>query len=177
VPRRRFADREDDGHRLGVQPPRDEAEHLARSAVEPLRVVHDTEQRPILRDGRQQAERREGHEETVGSLPRGQAQGDAQGFPLRLREGLDQLEHRRAQLMNAGEGQFHLGLDARDMRDPETRRLPGAVLEQRRLPDTGFAPNHHDPALAFAHVRQEPVEQLTLSGSAQQRGRTARGHQ
>jgi hypothetical protein len=79
--------------------------------------------------------------------------------------------------MHTCEGQLHLGFDARDMRDPKARRIPGAVLEQRRLPDTGFAPNHHDPALAFAHVLQEPVERLTLSGSAQQRGRTARGHQ
>ena len=44
----RLADREDDRHRLGEQPPRHEPEHLPRGLVQPLKVVDETQQRLLL---------------------------------------------------------------------------------------------------------------------------------
>ena len=48
----RLASGEHDRHRLREQPSRDESEHLAGGAIEPLRVVHETQQGPSLRDRR-----------------------------------------------------------------------------------------------------------------------------
>jgi hypothetical protein len=56
----RLADAEHHRDRLGEQPARHESEHLPRGAVEPLEVVHETQQRLLLGDLRQQAERRQG---------------------------------------------------------------------------------------------------------------------
>ena len=82
----RLADREHDRHRFRQQPARDKSEHLVRSVVQPLRVIHETEQRSLLGDGRQQAEHGQGDEEPVGSGARRQAQRDTQSVPLGLRE-------------------------------------------------------------------------------------------
>ena len=49
------AHREHERHRLRQQPSCDEAEDLARGAVEPLRVVDDAQQRPLRRHLGQQA--------------------------------------------------------------------------------------------------------------------------
>jgi hypothetical protein len=78
--------------------------------------------------------------------------------------------------MHTGKRQLHLGLDAGDLRDVEVARLFGAVMQQGGLPDACFAPDDDHPAVTFAHVLQEPVEHFTFAGSAQQRGRRARGH-
>jgi len=63
-----LANGEHDRHRLRQQPAGDEAEHLARDAVEPLRVVDETEQRPLLGNLSQQAERGKGHQEAVRDI-------------------------------------------------------------------------------------------------------------
>ena len=52
--------------------------------------------------------------------------------------------------MEAGEGQLHLRLDARRVRDPQVRRGLDEVLQQRRLADPGLAPQHERTALAAA---------------------------
>ena len=89
---------------------------------------------------------------------------------------VEPVEHRRAELMQPRERQLHLGLDAGEPRDAEARRLPGAMVQQRRLADARLAADDQHRALAAAHVLQQPVERLALAGSAQQDRGTARGH-
>ena len=105
-----IADGEHERHRLGQQPPRDESEDLLRGDVEPLRVIDEAQQRPLRRDLGQQAERGQADQEAVGSRTRRQAQRHTQGRLLRLRKSAQPAEHRRAQLMQSRERQFHLGL-------------------------------------------------------------------
>jgi hypothetical protein len=93
------ANRDHDRHRLREQPPRDEPEHLARSGVEPLRVVHGAEQRAFLGHRRQQAEDGEPDQEAVGGIGGFESQGHAQRDLLRLGERAEPIEHRRAELM------------------------------------------------------------------------------
>src|SRR5215207_10238218 len=78
--------------------------------------------------------------------------------------------------MQCRKRQLHLGLDARDLRDTKTGRLPSAVVQEGRLADAGLPADDQDRALAAAHVLQQPVEHLALAGSAQQHRRGADGH-
>ncbi len=77
----------------------DEPEDLSRGLVEPLRVIHDAEQRPILRRLRHQAERSEGDQEPVRVVSRGQSERDAERAPLGLGQRTEPVEQRSAYLV------------------------------------------------------------------------------
>jgi hypothetical protein len=115
----RIAHGEDDRDRLGPGSSRDEPEDLARGGIQPLRVLHEAEKRPVLGYRRQQAEHGEPDHEPVRDSPRGKSQADVEGIALRGRQRVDTVEHRRAHLRNAGVRQFHLRLHARKLGDPE----------------------------------------------------------
>src|SRR5215207_5147757 len=172
----RVAHREHDRHRLGQQPSRDESENLPRGAIEPLGIIDKAEQRPLRGNLGQQAERGQGDQEAARSRTGRPPQRDAQGDLLRLWKRPEPTQHRRAELMQSGERQLDLGLDPGDPRDAETGCLPRAVMQERRLADARLAADDQDRALAGADVLQQPVEQRTLVGSAQQHRRTAPGH-
>jgi hypothetical protein len=175
VPVARLAKGDHDRHGFRQQPPGDEAEDQSRGGVQPLGVLDDAEQRVVLGDGGQQAERRERDEEAVGRAPRRHPERDPQGFRLRRGERADPVEHRRAQLMDPGERELHLRLHARDLREPEARDLTGGVLHQRRLADARFAADDEDGALPAPRRGEQPVEPLALAGPAEER-RAGRGH-
>ena len=139
----RVAHGEHDRHRLRQQAARDEPEDLSRGGVEPLRVVDEAEQRPFLGDVGQQAQRGQRDQE-AGGVAGLEAEGHSQGDLLRLGQRVEPPEHRRAEPVQPGERQLHLGLDPRDLRDPEARGLAGAVAQERRLADAGLTP--HRPA-------------------------------
>ncbi len=124
----RVAHGEHDRHRLRQQASRDEPENLSRRGVEPLRVVDEAEQRPFLGDVGQQAERSQRDQE-AGGVAGLEAEGHSQGDLLRLGQRVEPPEHRSAEPVQPGERQLHLGLDARDLRDPEARGLAGAVAQ------------------------------------------------
>jgi hypothetical protein len=141
-----------------------------------MSVLHETEQRPLLGRGRQQAEHGESDQEPVRDVTRCEAQGDIQRVLLRLRERVELVEHRRTELMDPGERQLHLRLHARDLRHTESRGLTSGVPEQRRLSDARLAPDYQDGALTLARVCQEPVEYLALAGPVEKPGRKGGGH-
>ena len=147
------------------------AKDLRGGPVEPLRVVHHAEQRPFLRRLRHQAERGESDQEPVRVVARGQPERDAQRAPLRCGQRTEPAEHRRAQLVQAGEGQLHLRFDPDRTGHREPRGRADQVAQQLRLADPGFAPQHQDGALATVHVCDEPSQGLLLAGPAEQRGR------
>jgi hypothetical protein len=70
---------------LGQQAPRRERQGLCGSAIEPLRVIDQADQRTLLRDVRQQSQRRQRDEETVGR--RARALPEHRGERLALRTG------------------------------------------------------------------------------------------
>ena len=65
----RLACGEDDPDRLRQQATGDEGERQRRRLVEPLRVVDDAQQRPIVGRLREQAQDRQAHEEPVRGVP------------------------------------------------------------------------------------------------------------
>jgi hypothetical protein len=144
----RLADGEHDRHRLGQQPARHESDHLHGGAVEPLEIVHETQQRLRLGHLRQETERRQAHEEAVRSSAGREAERDPQGVLLRLRERSEATEQRHAELMQTRERQLHLRLDAGDLDDPETRSLTGGETQQRRLAHARLAADGEHAAAA-----------------------------
>ena len=176
VPGIRLADGDHDRHRFRQQPSRDEAEDHSRGGVQPLSVLHETEQRPLLGRGRQQAEHGESDQEPVRDVAGCEAQGDIQRVLLRLRQRVELVEQRRAELMDPGERQLHLRLHARDLRHTESRGTTSGVPKQRRLSDARLASDDEDGALTLAHVCQEPVEHFALAGPVKKPGRKGGGH-
>jgi hypothetical protein len=141
-----------------------------------MSVLHETEQRPLLGRGRQQAEHGESDQEPVRDVTRCEAQGDLQRVLLGPRERVQVVEHRRTQLMDPGERELHLRLHARYLRHAESRGLTGGVPQQRRLSDARLASHDQDGALTPAHVCQEPVEHLPLAGPVEKPGRQGGRH-
>ena len=139
-------------------------------------ILHETEQRPLLGHGRQQAEHGESDQEAVRDVTGCSAQGDIERVLLQLRKRVELVEHRRAELLDPGERQLHLRLHARDLRHTESRGMTSGVLEQRRLSDARLASDDEDGALTPAHVCKEPVEHLALAGPVQKPGRKSGGH-
>ena len=132
--------------------PGDEAEDHSRGGVQPLSVLHETEQRPLFGRGGQQAEHGEADEEAIRHVTGCQAQRDIQRVSLRLRESVELVEQRRAELMDPGERQLHLRFRAGDLHHTESRGTIGGVAEQRRLSDARLASEDEEGALTPAHV-------------------------
>ena len=75
---------------------------------------------------------------------------------------LQATQHGHAQLMQRGEGQFHLGLHTRGACYPAARRIRGQVVKQRGLAYTRFARHHQCLTLTGANCGHEPVERVAL---------------
>jgi hypothetical protein len=78
----RLAQREDHRHRLRQQAPRDEPEDLQRRGVEPLGVVHQTQEGTVVGGLGEQIEHGDADEEPVRGIARCDAQGDAERVAL-----------------------------------------------------------------------------------------------
>jgi hypothetical protein len=122
---------EDQAHRLRSQAPGHEPQHLGRGVIRPLLVIDQAQQRPLPRHLGQQAQHRQANHEPVRRRPRTDSERGPQRITLRTRQTLQPVQHRRAQLLQPGEGQFHLRLETRRPRHPETRRPAGHIVQQR----------------------------------------------
>ena len=80
------------------------------------------------------------------------------------------IQHRRAQLVQAREGQLHLRLHSGRPRYQAPRRPPGQVVKQRGLAHPGLTAHHQRPALAGAHVGDEPVKHRAFAEPVHQPG-------
>ena len=115
-----IARREDQRDRLGQETPRDESQCLHRHLVEPLRVIDDAEQGLVVGGGRHQAQHRQPDQETVRGRPDTAAERYVQRLALRFRQFVDVIHQRRAQLLQAGECELHIGLNACHLDTAET---------------------------------------------------------
>ena len=157
-----LAQREHQSDPLGQQPARHERQRLRGHPVEPMGVVDDAHERLLLGGVGQQAQDRQPHEEAIRWRPGGQAERRAQRVALRDRQVLETVEHRRAQRMQAGEGQLHLGLDACRPGDAAALRGSRQVPQEGGLADSRLAAEDQHTALARAHPREESLQHLAL---------------
>ena len=163
-----LARREDEGHRLRQQAASDERERLRRSLIEPLGVVDEADQGALLGGVRQQAECGEPDEEGVGCLPLQETEHNAERLALRWGEPTEVIQERSAQLVEPGERELHLGLDAGGACDAALGCAACQVLQQRGLAYPGFAAEDEYSALASADARHELVERPALAAAALQ---------
>ena len=103
-----------------------------------------------------------------GCAARPQPEGRAEGVALRARAASSsRSRYGTAQLVQAGEGELHLRLDAGRPADPASRRAVEEELEQRGLADPGLAAQHQDLAAARLHGGDEAGQRLALASSSQ----------
>ena len=77
-------DRDEEQDRLGLEPPADELQHLARRRVEPLGIVDEADQGTLGGSLREQAEHGETHDKSIRSVARLQPERDTQRLLLGL---------------------------------------------------------------------------------------------
>ena len=171
-----FAGREDQPDRVGGQPPGHEPQRLRRRLVQPLLVVDQADQRSFPGHLREQAQHGQPDQEPVRRRPGGQAERDPQRILLRHRQVPGAAQHRRAQLMQAREGQLHLRLHARRARHPAPARLPGHIVQQHRLAHARVAAHHQRPALATPDRIDEPAQRVAFAAPVRQPGHASPGH-
>ena len=148
----------------------------SEASVEPLGVVDHADERSLLGDVGEQAQHRQPDEEAIRRIAGAQPERRAQRIALRAGERVEPPEQRRAQLMQAREGDLHLRLDAAGAHDPAPRRALCDVAQKGRLADAGLPMQDQRAALAAARRVQQPVERVAFASTAQQRRRTPRHH-
>jgi hypothetical protein len=149
--------------RLGRQPPGGESKRLRRGTVQPLLVVNHADQRAFTGCLRHQADNGQADQEAVRHGAGAQTQRGPQRIPLRSRKRIGQLQHGRAELVQAREGQLHFRLHAGRAGDQAAGGPPGQVVEQHGLANPGLTAHHQRPALSGPHVSDEPIEHAAFA--------------
>jgi len=131
-------------NRVGLDSPSNKSEHVCGRAVEPVRVLDDEQQRPIVGDLRYEVQR--GHRDPVvlrRDLLR-QSERGVERVPLDRRELDCALAYGTQQLMQSGKGQMRLGLHAGrgEHGHAPLASLSRGVRKQTRLPDSRLAAEH-----------------------------------
>ena len=153
---------------LRQQAARNERERLRGDSIEPLRVIDEADQRRFLGHLGQQAEHRQPDEEAVRRLPRPQAKRRAKRIALRTRQLLQPVQHRRAQLLQPGERELHLGLNARRSREATSCRALRQVFQQRGLSEPRLAAQDQHLTLTRPRSHQQPIKRRALGATTGQ---------
>ena len=116
----------------------------------------------------QQAERPQPDQEPVGLLRRAQAERGPQRLALWRRNRLQQRQVRQQQLVQPGEAELQLRLDARHHVEAQIRVARHGMVDQCRLADPGVAPHHQGAAQPVPHRLQHAIDRLGLAASIKQ---------
>ena len=164
----RLAHGEDQPDRLHTETARDERQRLCRGRVEPLRVVHDADERSVFRDVGEQTQDRQPDEEPIRRIAVAQTERGAKRIALRAGKALDAIQERRAQLLQPRVRELHLRLDSGRAGDGAPRRVRGQILQQRTLANPGIPAQHERSALPGSHARHHLIQRRALAAPAQQ---------
>jgi hypothetical protein len=164
----RLAHSEDQPDRLRNETARDEGQRLRGSRVEPLRVVHDADERSLFRNVRQQTQHRQADEEPIRRVAITQTERSAKRTALRAGKALQAIQERCAQLLQPRVRELHLRLDADRPGNVASGRMLHQILQQRALADPGLPAQHQRPARTRAHARHQLIQRRALAASAKQ---------
>jgi hypothetical protein len=126
--------------------------------IEPLLVIHHTNERLFVGHDGEQAQDGEGHQEPIRRRSGADAECGPQRVALCRRETLEAIEKWRAHLVQGSERELHLRLDSGGIDDAATRGSVDEVVQERRLAHARFAPYDQRPPLTLANSLDEPVE-------------------
>jgi hypothetical protein len=160
--------REHQRNLLRQQAAGDERQRARRLAIEPLRVVDDDEERPLLRGLGKQPQDRQSDKERIRWLPGGKPESDGERVVLGLWESLQERDERPTQLLCRTVRELHLRLDPTGPSDAKPPPCLDRVLEQRGLADARLSVHHQDAAVPAACRLEEPVERLALAAASEQ---------
>ena len=155
---------------LRVEPPCDGQQHVGGGAVEPLRVVDHAEHAAAVGDVGQQRERRQRDEERVVDRAVGEAERAPHRRSLRAGQAVEAVEHGAQQLVQAGERQVGLRLQANRLEHGHV--LAGGrdgVTQQRGFADPRLAAQDEHVAAAGAGAVQQRLDPTALLVPAAQR--------
>ncbi|CAM5715955.1 hypothetical protein SCANM63S_03205 [Streptomyces canarius] len=135
---------------LRFQAPGEEGEDLGAGPVEPVDVVHDEQQRCVGRGPCQQIQGGERHQEHVVDGCVRDAERRLERVPLVVRQIADQGPEREDELVQSGERQQRLRLhaDRGQHAVPALCAVPCRLLQERGLPDSGFAVHENGAPLS-----------------------------
>src|SRR5262249_606392 len=142
------ADREEQNHRLHLEPPGNERQHLRRRPIKPMRILDHEQQRRLPLALGNQAEGCQPYQEGVRRIALGDSECHLEGPSLRIRTVIHAIQEREQQLMQPSEGKPRLR--RRSHRRHYGRALPEGPFpdsfEQRRLTDSCFATDNEGTA-------------------------------
>jgi hypothetical protein len=155
-------------HRLGVQPTPDERQNPPGHQVQPLHVVDQAHQRGQGRRLGEETEDRHPDQQHLRRVSRTQAERDTQRVLLHRRQSIQLRQQRSAQSLQGRIRELRLGFDTDRAYDLHLHRLPGQMVEQRRLAHAGLTAQHQHPTAPVAHLAQQAVQRLQLPGPPEQ---------
>jgi hypothetical protein len=150
--------------RIRFEAARCEAQRIGRRGVDPVRVVHEAQNGPVVRRDREQAQRPGADQEArVDRLP--EAERAAEGGRLALGDLVEEVLERPEQLVQRRERELGLGLDPAGAEDshPGCPRL--GVVEQRALADPRLAAEDQGAAVPRRGLREDHVDASSLGGA------------
>src|SRR5262249_21403045 len=153
-----------------LDPPSREEQGARRRVVQPLGVVDETHQRPFLRELGEDAEERERDEERIGARRGREPEGGAERVRLRLGQLLERRQLAAEELVEPGEGELGLGLDAGRAKDAGSVARRPRVVEGRALAHARFPAQYERSAPARLAPLQQPIERGALGRPAYQHG-------
>ena len=156
------AHRDDHDDRVGQQPPGGEQQRGGRRPVEPLGVVDEHDDGPLLGDRAEHAEGGRADQVPLRRRVVGEPERRAQRGGLRARQPLDRVQHRPQQLVQPGPRELELGVDPARAQHERAAGGRRRVLEQRRLADPGLAADHQHAAGSPAPAREELLDPRPL---------------
>jgi hypothetical protein len=124
----------------------------------------------VCRPG-EQVERGQSDQESLRCCAGAETERRAKGLALRDRKALDAIQHRRAQLLQRGEGQLDLRLHADGPSDTKPGGRADGVVDERRLADARLAAHHQHAAATAARVAQQSIQHITFATTADQQQR------
>ena len=158
----RLAHREQQRDPIRVHAAGDEGQDVDRLPIDPLRVVDDAQQRTFARRVAEQCQRRQPDEEDVPAPVAAQPERRFQGLPLRFGQPVARRQEREEEAVQRGEPHPHLRLDAGDSEHDEIVGARDCFVEERRLPDAGFAPQYECTGPAGSGRVDNSLDRRTL---------------
>ena len=101
-------------------------------------IVDDAHHRSDCGGRGQQTQYCQPHQESIRRRPDRSAERHVEGTALRFRQGVEVSGQRRAQLLQSGVGEFHVGLDARDLHDVLLSSTIDEIVEQGGFSHAGL---------------------------------------
>ena len=172
-----FSHREDQRHVFSHEASADEQERLCGDTIEPVHVVEGAHQWLLLANFGEQGEHGQPDQELARRRPGAQTERRRQGVALRFWQVLHVVEHRCAQLMQPGEGELHLRLDAGQPLDTASGRVLDQIVQQHALTDPRLTAHDQRVPLSRPGSGDAAVQCVTFAPAAAQRcGATLSGH-